>query len=279
MSPVAEQPFLDAMLAKPSDDGPREIYADFLETSGDPADAARAEFVRVQLALARLPAIDPRAEGLSARQSELLARHRAAWTAPARGLAAGIEFRRGLPDAAAVDAEVFCGRGPDLFRALPIRRVRLLDAAVHLDRLATCPHLARVRDLDLAGGGLGSGGLNVLLRSPHLYRVEHLDLSFNGLCDSAVARLADAPTLPALRSLSLTDNGPITGEGLVRLAASPLRSGLISLDVSANEVTAAGIWAVARSPHLTRLKTLRVQANPLGDAGVAAFARSPLFAR
>ena len=39
----------------PDDDGPRLIYADFLDEIGD---YPRAEFIRVQLALAKLPATD-----------------------------------------------------------------------------------------------------------------------------------------------------------------------------------------------------------------------------
>ena len=52
-----EQPFLDAIFARYHDDGPRLVYADFLDAAGDPE---RAELVRVQLALARLTEDHPR---------------------------------------------------------------------------------------------------------------------------------------------------------------------------------------------------------------------------
>ncbi len=45
-------PFLKAIIDQPDDDGLRLIAADFLDESGQPE---RAEFVRVQVALARLP--------------------------------------------------------------------------------------------------------------------------------------------------------------------------------------------------------------------------------
>lgn len=44
-----------AILANPGDDTPRGAYADLLDDTGAPGDAARAAFIRVQCELARLP--------------------------------------------------------------------------------------------------------------------------------------------------------------------------------------------------------------------------------
>jgi uncharacterized protein (TIGR02996 family) len=44
--------FLRAILANPADDAPRLVYADWLDDQGE---SARAEFIRVQVAMARLP--------------------------------------------------------------------------------------------------------------------------------------------------------------------------------------------------------------------------------
>jgi uncharacterized protein (TIGR02996 family) len=49
--------FLEAIADNPDDDTPRLVYADWLDDHGD---AHRAEFIRVQCELARLPAEDPR---------------------------------------------------------------------------------------------------------------------------------------------------------------------------------------------------------------------------
>src|SRR2546422_761256 len=43
-------PFLRAICAHPDDDGPRLVYADWLDERGDP----RGEFIRVQCGLAKL---------------------------------------------------------------------------------------------------------------------------------------------------------------------------------------------------------------------------------
>jgi uncharacterized protein (TIGR02996 family) len=268
-----ERPFLDAALARPQDDGPRLVYADFLEQTGDPADAARGELVRVQLALARNPD-DPALHNL---QADLLQRHYAAWTAPLRGFVGGVEFRRGLPDVVSVEAVEFLDRGDELFRTLPVRRVQFLNAAPVMPLLAQCPFLAHVRELDLCWNDLGNGGVHLLARSPHLKRVESLDLSFNGLDDAGVTLLAESSALPSLRELALNDNGPITSAGVRALAESPFVAGLRSLDLTGNDVGEHGVRAVAASRSLAGLRSLKLAGNHIGDAGLVALIASPLF--
>jgi uncharacterized protein (TIGR02996 family) len=52
---VNEQGLLDAIWEQPHDDSVRLVYADWLEESGGDANLARAELIRVQIDLARLP--------------------------------------------------------------------------------------------------------------------------------------------------------------------------------------------------------------------------------
>src|SRR5262245_28249564 len=104
--------FLQRIRAFPDDDTPRLIFADWLDAQGNPAGAewgeARAKFIRVQIALARLADEEGR-EGESALDREALRRlyeeeralrkaHEDEWTAPLRGLATGVQFRRGFAD-------------------------------------------------------------------------------------------------------------------------------------------------------------------------------------
>ena len=49
-----EQAFLHAIFRCPSDDGPRLIYADWLEERGDEESAAKAEFIRLEYSLSSL---------------------------------------------------------------------------------------------------------------------------------------------------------------------------------------------------------------------------------
>src|SRR5215207_1617840 len=74
------------LTAHPDDDTPRLVLADWLEEHGDRHTAARAEFIRVQIELARLPDEDPRREALTRRQDELLKEHEQAWLGPLAGV-------------------------------------------------------------------------------------------------------------------------------------------------------------------------------------------------
>ena len=272
---VPNDDLLAAIHASPFEDAPRLIYADHLAETGEPANLARAEFIRVQLALARLPADHPRTESLVARQADLLQQFHSAWTAPVKGLVAGVEFRRGHLDAVSVDAEQFLRDGEELFRRLPIRKIRLLNGSRSLARIAASPLLDSICELDLASTELGNGGLNILLRSPHLRTIESLDLGFNGLDDRGAALLAETTSLPALKILSLSDNR-IGGEGVRRLTESAWFPQIQWLDLTANSVSDVGIIALAaRSP--IELSTLRLTLNPIGDDGVASLLGSALI--
>ncbi|MCU0703597.1 MAG: TIGR02996 domain-containing protein [Fimbriiglobus sp.] len=278
-TPAEEEAFTRSIVARFRDDGPRLVFADYLDDSPHPADRHRAEFIRLQLALARLPDDHPRRGDLVERENELRLRHADEWTRHLKGLADGYEFRRGIVDSVTVNVAQFAARGEELFRRAAVRRVRITDAGSHVHRLIHLPVLAQVRELGLCGADLGNGGLNVLLRSPHLGHVEALDLSFNGLCDAGVWRLAECSGLPSLAALHLNDNGLITASGVKRLAESPHFGGLRVLDLSANDVGDAGVSALAHSYRLARLHTLRLRNNHIGDAGCEALAGSPLLAR
>jgi uncharacterized protein (TIGR02996 family) len=272
-----EQPFLDAVFAQYHDDGPRLIYADFLEDAGDPA---RAELIRLQLALARMPDEHPRRPELANRERELLVANHSRWTGHLADLIAGPpQFRRGVLDSVSVDSAVFLERGEELFARVPVRKLRLVDDAGLLPKLIHSPLMARVRELDLHNNDLGNGGVDLLARSPHLKRLEELDLSFNGMDDEGVSALARASTFPSLTALALNDNGAITADGLKTLADSPFFAGLSTLDVSGNDIGEAGVRAALDSPSFARLNTLKLSRNPIGDAGARALAGSALLGR
>src|SRR5262249_36789673 len=62
--------FLEDIVAHPEDDAPRLIYADWLDEQDAPEDRARAEFIRVQCALARTEEEGPRRWALQRREAE-----------------------------------------------------------------------------------------------------------------------------------------------------------------------------------------------------------------
>jgi uncharacterized protein (TIGR02996 family) len=74
-----DESFLRAIRADPEADLPRLVWADWLEERDGPGDAARAEFVRVQCELKRLPDGDPGYNALEDREHALLAEHERDW--------------------------------------------------------------------------------------------------------------------------------------------------------------------------------------------------------
>src|SRR5258708_34922191 len=78
MSGELAKGFLDDIVANIDDDTPRLVYADWLTENGQDE---RAEFIRVQVERARLPAWDAAQVRLRLREQELLARHGEMWLA------------------------------------------------------------------------------------------------------------------------------------------------------------------------------------------------------
>jgi uncharacterized protein (TIGR02996 family) len=72
-TPGKGEALLHAVCLRPDDDAPRLLYAEWLEATGDPNDALRAEFIRVQCELARCDLSDDRWGELQERKETLKA--------------------------------------------------------------------------------------------------------------------------------------------------------------------------------------------------------------
>src|SRR5258708_3830966 len=70
-TPGDREALLHAVCERPEDDTPRLRYAEFLEATGDPDDALRGEFIRVQCELARSDLSDERWSQLQERKNAL----------------------------------------------------------------------------------------------------------------------------------------------------------------------------------------------------------------
>src|SRR5438046_1084093 len=102
--------FLRMICENPADDGPRLVFADWLEEQGD---TDRSEFIRLQCERARLPpvkAANPHRRRLSERSDKLCKPHRDRWRAELPSLP-GVKwgpFHRGFVHIVEVaSAEVF----------------------------------------------------------------------------------------------------------------------------------------------------------------------------
>ncbi len=254
--------FLQAVFQDPDDDGVRLVYADWLEERGCP----RGEFIRVDCALARLPAADGRRSDLEARRRALLLEHGDAWLGPLRGRAYAWDFRRGFVEEVTADAHHFLQHAAAFFAAAPLRLVRLLHAGTVAPALAECPHLARVRALHLTDNGLGDDGLRVLLGSPHLGGLRTLRLGNNGLTDAGAALLAGAANLSGLTTLNLGRNA-IGDAGAAALGASRHLAALTSLDLANNAIGDGGAEALAAAAGLRRVTALDLSNDADGFSG------------
>lgn len=294
--PADPEPFLQRIRAFPDDDAHRLILADWLDEQDDPAAADRALFIRVQLALAALPTDDPRRPDLTLTECQLLARRRGEWEAPFRGLATGLEFRRGFVDEARVPARLFVRRAAALFAAGPVRHLHLLDVggwlpavlrSPYLGRLAGltayaqhlraelargvagCRRLAGLRELHLARNRLGDAGAAALAASPVLAGVEVLDLSENDIGEVGAAAVGGSPYFGKLRRLELAHNRVGAG-GAAALAGSPRLPALERLGLADNRIGGPDLPALGGAAGLGRVPALDLTGNGLDPAGVRA---------
>jgi uncharacterized protein (TIGR02996 family) len=235
-----EEAFLQAVRESPDDDGPRLMFADWLEEHGD----ARGEFIHVQIELSRDDFPESQRSTLQARERALLEEYRWHWEQPLIGLVASCVFHRGFIEEVSLDAGAFLERAPVLFARAPIRTARLSRAADRIVELAASVHLERLTGLALPSGpgALGPTGAWYLADSPHLAELRSLDLAANALGDEGVALL-------------------VGSRGLANL---------VSLNLRGNLVTDGGVETIAASPHLPALKTLNLSENRIGLRGVEA---------
>ena len=256
------EPFLQRVRAFPDDDVPRLIFADWLEEQGA-AGALRAAFIRVQLALARLPPDDPQRPNLAAVEAALLDAHREEWEAPFRRLATGPVFRRGFVDEVNVTARQFLQHAHELFAAGPIRRLHLLEVGSHLPVIMESSYLSRLASLSLFALHAGDGVARVIARASQLTGLRELHLGRNRLGDDAVELLAAASGLSCLEDLDLSEND-IGETGARTLAASRHLGQLKRLELRHNQIGPAGAEAIAASDRLASLQRLGLAGNSIG---------------
>jgi uncharacterized protein (TIGR02996 family) len=317
---AAEDGFLADILSQPDDLTPRLVYADWLDEHGQ---SERAEFIRVQIELTQVEEHSSRWRQLSAREYKLIKAHKKAWGEPFRGLAPHYRFYRGFVEQVSMYAGSFVKKGARLFELAPVRTAHLslssgsgvfpvadLSASPLLARLASldlsgnydlrdpgvvtlsaCPHLTRLRALNLERCPIGREGLQALAASPHLGVLEELNLGVNALtlpgsrrCElslEGLRSLARSASLTRLTHLNLA--GAAMKEGLGRpllevFRDAPAWEGLRELNLSRQALDDEALTVLAGLPGLGRLRALDLQGNPLGDGAAETLAGSPHLA-
>src|SRR5262245_7595251 len=202
---TADDPFLLTIRDRPDDDGPRLVYADWLEERGD---CDRAELIRLQCRGEHEP-----------RVRELVHLYGKSWAGPAARHTYSIAFRRGFVEEITICARTLLRHAEEIFAGAPIRLLRVIGAAGAIDRFVRCPQLTGVEALHLTGGGLGDAGAFALADCEYLNTLRTLRLGQNSIGDEGVEALADSPWLGNLETLVL--HGNLIGDaGTLSLATS-----------------------------------------------------------
>jgi uncharacterized protein (TIGR02996 family) len=299
---AVERGFLDDIRAHPEDDTPRLVYADWLDEQGQ---TARAEFIRVQIDLARLDPTNTRYPELHLRQLQLLSEHEREWLGPWTDRLVRWQFQRGLLHEVTVEPEPFVAFGADLLTHYPVHTVAFVDgwgqslAPEAIQRVVGVPHLALVRGLELSGCRPGensyamfggtvqtSAWLTALAGATHATHLEALSLpggtrSGRGPLElSAMRAFCGARHLASLRRLDLSDaymnEGPDRLPELCAiLADATFAPRLRRLSLAHCTLTDAALAHLAGSARLRYLEAVDFsRCDAAGAEGLRAFLAS-----
>jgi len=287
-----------AVLDSPEDDAPRLIYADWLDEHGR---GERAQFIRLQCAMDRVPAGTARWKPLFEKAQRLEREWRVVWTGPAQRHVVGAELRRGFVDEVRLTIDQFTVASEELVRLEPIRvwqfsAVALFASQPTFARLAADPGLTVVRALN-TGKFLPDELVRGLARSRYLSNLRALIIPNRHPTPPAIGALFARAT--KLDDLELTDGhvsdvrylwkrgaqvrlrklalvrSYVTDPTIYQIASSGALARLEVLRLDGNDVSDRGAEALAATEHLTGLRELSLAGNPIGDAGAEALARSP----
>jgi uncharacterized protein (TIGR02996 family) len=262
--------FLEAILENPDDDTARLVYADWLEEHGD---SARAEFIRVQCRMGRLPRWHREWPLLSWRQSVLLARYEHVWRSELPDIddVQWGAFKRGfVNEVVVIDAGVLPAREEAICRSAPVRSAAVAGCRSWLD----CPPVSFLTELRILADDFENGSFSMFL-SPLLSNLKKLDLSDVSLEGEQFAVLAQAPPLGKLETLIL--DGCYMGDGNLRpLAESAWFRNLRTLSMKGNaggyqedaRIRPNDVALLADSPNLTRLESLNLADNEIDGASL-----------
>jgi hypothetical protein len=184
--------------------------------------------------------------------------------------------RRGFVEGMSLSGRAFISLGERIQRLTPLREVRLVAIQPFVGELARCPHLAKIRRLDLRGDRIGRDGVKELAASAFLGGLRELGLSGNDLGPEGLKELLAAGWASNLTAIELADNG-LDSVSLAGFA------NLTSLDLSGNPLGPdVGVPSGLRRLVLSRcglgqlptgtlgsLRELDLSFNALGPVGAA----------
>lgn len=284
---------LAACRARPADDLPRLVLADWLDENGQPE---RAEFVRIQVEVSHPTADVARIRGLKKREADLLSEYEGEW---AGGYQRASEA---MKPALRPDRRGYTGPLPPAYRF--VRGMMRVGNAVEfaerpeLRAWLRSPELHWLEQMDFIFTTIEwfvkadfpdelHGRIGLTLRvgeTPPGDRREQfrrLAVSGNFTFVRAITVLGGAgePALDQMTQADVSNLVAVSVDGdeaqrAAGLVASSPFSALSSLNLG--RLTEAGVRALCASPHLGNLTHLNLLASPIGDGGLVALCRSRL---
>jgi uncharacterized protein (TIGR02996 family) len=205
--------FLDDVKDNPDDPAPRLILADWLADTGDEADEAMAEYIRLHWdAKQRRQYASDWEKG--ERRRSLFRQYKQAWFGPLVDLESEGSQPQYTVKAGLLDVRV----NRDIWDRLGRLRAATLEAWHWIDTLelagvvwpfaqvAMSPLLTGIRKLKLTHVEVGDRGACALAEAPLLRGLRELDLDWAGVRDKGALALAASPYLGGLKRLSLAGN-------------------------------------------------------------------------
>lgn len=265
-----------AICAGPDEDTLRLVYADLLEEAGE---AARAAFIRAQIALVRMPAHDPASVAIRLAYPDAPHGHTMAHTLPR--LPAGyswsaFEFRRGFPWKVAVVSSAAYDPAGAVFAAAPIQALDFgACESPCAESLAAWPHLARIRRLEFTNAGLGRDDIQRLADSPHNSSLTEFGFEFGGITEDGLEALAGSSLFARLTTLDLGSVGCPAALIVDALGAARSPGSLTALTIGSNRFDGIDVAHLLAMPAVRALRRLALADNPqLGLEGAKALSRS-----
>jgi uncharacterized protein (TIGR02996 family) len=249
-----------AIRANPRDDTPRLVYADWLQENGG---EDRAEFIRVQIELAKLP-YDRRMKRkerklLEGREAELLKANKPRWIG---------DLCRALKGEDPAEWEIEW-RKTLIFERGFIRWLYLnLPAALRL--IASGIELEPVEYLEVSHSQFSGAHSVAAVAEVTAWKQGPCVTAFSlaGAADEDVSAFLTGGRLTQLRRLDLW-GGSVTDTAVAALACSPLLAPIRTLTLSANTIGDPGAEALADSPHISEECSINLYSNPIGETGRA----------
>lgn len=285
--PVAdEQAFMAAILARPDDDTPRLVFADWLDERGTEDDRARAALIRAQCRAEALPKGSRERKKLEREANALIRAHGKRWAEPltALRLTDGHTYRRGFLDGVTMSATTFASKAKKLFDAVPtLRAAHFVHAANELNRLTKCNYLSRLASVNVSemcwcGSCPIHLDLEALFKCEKLDSLTRLNVSDDRMDAAGARKLAACKGLAKLTALDVSHN-PLGAAGVTAMLKGQNLKNLTELNLTACELGDVGIAALAKAKALPALRKLVMTANDVTPVGLAALIASPLFAQ